>query len=88
VKKSMVKNLVGMSLKYRLAAGFEWAGFSALAFYMHTILRDLTVPFDEYWIAFFLQLYRCHIYRTKSTSENIASKKGWNRGDRSEMHLL
>jgi hypothetical protein len=51
-----------------LAAGFEWAGFSALAFYMHTILRDLTVPFDEYWIAFFLQLYRCHINRTKSTA--------------------
>ena len=41
-----------------LNIGLEWAGFPALAFYMHTILRQMEVPLDEYWVAVALAGYR------------------------------
>ena len=28
--------------------GLEWAGFPALAFYMHTILKQMEIPFGRY----------------------------------------
>ena len=41
-----------------LNIGLEWAGFPALAFYMHTILHQLRIPLDEYWVAVGLAGYR------------------------------
>jgi len=41
--------------------GLEWAGFPALAFYMHTILEETSIPVDEYWAAGFISLYRLFI---------------------------
>ena len=38
--------------------GLEWAGFPALAFYMHTILKQMKIPLDEYWVAVGLAGYR------------------------------
>ena len=34
-----------------LTFGLEWAGFPALAFYMHSILKQMNTPIDEYWVA-------------------------------------
>ena len=41
-----------------LNIGLEWAGFPALAFYMHTILKQMEIPLDEYWVAVALAGYR------------------------------
>ena len=41
-----------------LNVGLEWAGFPALAFYMHTILKQMKIPLDEYWVAVGLAGYR------------------------------
>ena len=57
-----------------LNVGLEWAGFPALAFYMHSVLKQLQVwplllqdekipkilqlPFSEYWVAVALGGYR------------------------------
>ena len=41
-----------------LNIGLEWAGFPALAFYMHTILKQMKIPLDEYWVAVGLSGYR------------------------------
>ena len=38
--------------------GLQWAGFPALAFYMHTILKQIEVPLDEYWVAVALAGFR------------------------------
>merc|ERR1712155_261810 len=38
--------------------GLEWAGFPALAFYMHSILKQMKIPLDEYWVAVGLAGYR------------------------------
>ena len=38
--------------------GLEWAGFPALAFYMHTVLKQMEIPLDEYWVAVALAGYR------------------------------
>ena len=38
--------------------GLDWAGFPALAFYMHTILKQMRIPLDEYWVAVALAGYR------------------------------
>ena len=43
--------------------GLEWAGFPALAFYMHTILEETNIPVDEYWAAGFISLYRLISHR-------------------------
>jgi len=45
-------------LNLMLSIGLDWAGFPALAFYMHTLLQDMDVPIDKYWAAAFLGLYR------------------------------
>jgi len=41
-----------------LNVGLEWTGFPALAFYMHTILLQMEIPFNEYWVAVALAGYR------------------------------
>lgn len=41
-----------------LTFGLEWAGFPALAFYMHSILKQMDIPLDEYWVAVGLAGYR------------------------------
>ena len=41
-----------------LNVGLEWAGFPVLAFYMHTILKQMKIPFNEYWVAVALAGYR------------------------------
>jgi len=41
-----------------LNIGLEWAGFPALAFYMHSVLKQLQLPFSEYWVAVALGGYR------------------------------
>ena len=38
--------------------GLEWAGFPALANYMHTLLKQMEIPLDEYWVAVALAGYR------------------------------
>ena len=38
--------------------GLEWAGFPALAFYMHSVLKQMEIPLDEYWVAVALAGYR------------------------------
>jgi len=38
--------------------GLEWAGFPALAFYMHTVLKQMRIPLNEYWVAVALAGYR------------------------------
>ena len=38
--------------------GLQWAGFPALAFYQHTILKQMNIPLDEYWVAVALAGYR------------------------------
>jgi len=45
-------------LNLMLNVGLEWGGFPALAFYMHTILEEVKVPFDTYWIAVMLSAFR------------------------------
>jgi len=45
-------------LNIMLNIGLEWGGFPSLAFYMHTILEEVKVPFDTYWVAVFLSAYR------------------------------
>lgn len=45
-------------LNVMLNIGLDWGGFPALAFYMHTILENITIPFDTYTIAIFLAAYR------------------------------
>ena len=41
-----------------LNIGLEWAGFPVLAFYMHSVLARLQVPWDRYWVAVCLAGYR------------------------------
>jgi len=41
-----------------LNVGLEWAGFPVLAFYMHNILKQMKIPFNEYWVAVALAGYR------------------------------
>jgi len=41
-----------------LNIGLEWAGFPVLAFYMHTILSHMKIPFNVYWVAVALAGYR------------------------------
>ena len=41
-----------------LNIGLEWAGFPVLAFYMHTILSKMKIPFNVYWVAVALAGYR------------------------------
>jgi len=38
--------------------GIEWGGFPALAFYMHTILANLKIPFNPYWMAVIIAAFR------------------------------
>ena len=38
--------------------GLEWAGFPAIAFYMHTIIKRMELPLNEYWVAVGLAGYR------------------------------
>ena len=38
--------------------GLDWAGFPAMAFYMHTVLKQVEIPLDEYWVAVGLSGYR------------------------------
>merc|ERR1711915_958821 len=45
-------------LNVMLNIGLEWGGFPALAYYMHTILEEVKVPFDTYWVAVGLSAYR------------------------------
>jgi len=45
-------------LNLMLNIGLEWGGFPALAFYMHTILEEVQIPFDAYWIAVVLSAFR------------------------------
>lgn len=41
-----------------LGVGLEWAGFPALAFYMHTLLTEIQLPFSVYWVAVCMGGYR------------------------------
>merc|ERR1711962_11894 len=45
-------------LNLMLNIGMEWGGFPALAYYMHTILHEVKVPVDPYWVAVYLAAYR------------------------------
>lgn len=63
--KAKIKRMVDPSflkpfllLNLMLNIGLEWGGFPALAFYMHTILEKVEVPFDTYWIAVVLSAFR------------------------------
>jgi len=47
-----------MLLNLMLNIGLEWGGFPALAFYMHTILEEIRVPVDPYWVAILLAAWR------------------------------
>jgi len=38
--------------------GLEWAGFPAMAFYMHTVIKQMEIPLNEYWVAVGLAGYR------------------------------
>merc|ERR1719348_1778399 len=38
--------------------GLEWAGFPAMAFYMHTVIKQMDIPLNEYWVAVGLAGYR------------------------------
>ena len=51
LKPFMLMNLI-------LSFGLEWAGFPALAFYMHSILKQMDIPLNEYWVAVGLAGYR------------------------------
>ena len=51
-------NSFSPNLNLILNFGLEWAGFPALAFYMHTILKQMKIPLDEYWVAVGLAGYR------------------------------
>ena len=56
-------NIDDASSKIMTLQGLEWAGFPALAFYMHTILEETNIPVDEYWAAGFISLYRLISHR-------------------------
>ena len=47
-----------LQLNLMLDFGLDWAGFPILAFYMHTILKQMEIPFNEYWVAVALAGYR------------------------------
>ena len=38
--------------------GLERAGFPAMAFYMHTVIKQMEIPLNEYWVAVGLAGYR------------------------------
>ena len=38
--------------------GLDWAGFPAMAFYMHTVIKQMEIPLNEYWVAVGLAGYR------------------------------
>ena len=60
LKKLLSKEFIKpfLFLNLILNIGIEWTGFSALAFYMHTILKQMEIPLDEYWVAVALAGYR------------------------------
>jgi len=45
-------------LNLMINVGLEWGGFPALAYYMHTILEEVKVPVDPYWMAVVLAAFR------------------------------
>ena len=46
LSKEFIKPFLFLNLILNI--GIEWTGFSALAFYMHTILKQWRSPLDEY----------------------------------------
>ncbi|XP_023347909.1 solute carrier family 2, facilitated glucose transporter member 8 [Eurytemora carolleeae] len=44
-------------LNLMLTIGINWGGFAALEYYMHTIVSEVQVPFNTYWIGVIITAY-------------------------------
>ena len=55
-RKEFLKPFLFLNLIWTF--GLNWAGFAAIALYMHTLLKQMEIPLDEYWVAVALAGYR------------------------------